>query len=410
MKRASFILTGILLLALLATVVPTFATNDAPTGSPQAASYQSVHATLQRFERGMMIWQSDTGLIRVILNSGYAYNYPVGVYGSLPDNSYFNPPTGRIRPINGFGRVWGNNNYIRSYLGWATSPEVGYTMTVNHVNNSVYLSLLFGEPIEIRPNSTWRYVDQMPPFSTPPTVTPPPPPPTSQPGARAEYLYITPTPAKVGGHVQLEWKVSNTQYALIEIYAHADADQPVMLLEDLATQGVSGIDLPPEVTNSVTVVLYAADRYVTPSGVVMYNRRASTRVTVPVQQHLKDVDYSQAAFQRYERGFMIWRADTGTITVFIGSGSGNEYTYLVSNYGPLPNNPYFDPPAGLVRPINGFGRVWGNYATIRDALGWATGNEEAYTVKISVNDQGRISAYTLPDGREVQVSDGRWHF
>jgi hypothetical protein len=61
-----------------------------------------------------------------------------------------------------------------------------------------------------------------------------------------------------------------------------------------------------------------------------------------------------------------------------------------------------------VRPINGFGRVWGNFEWVRQSLGWATAPEQAYTTLI-VSAQGMPVSFALPNGRTAGVtSSGTW--
>ncbi|MCC6805717.1 MAG: hypothetical protein IT319_22740, partial [Anaerolineae bacterium] len=62
----------ILLLMLAVFAVPAFAQSD-----------YTVHATAQRFERGLMIWRSDTAHIWVLTDAGSVFNFPASRYGRL---------------------------------------------------------------------------------------------------------------------------------------------------------------------------------------------------------------------------------------------------------------------------------------------------------------------------------------
>lgn len=392
MKHLSLvtILAGMLVMTLYTPVTPATANGNA------------VHATAQQFEHGMMIWQSNTGLIRVLFDNGYATAYPVGTYASLPDNPYHNVPPGRVRPINGFGRVWGNNDHIRNALGWALGPEVGYNMTLYAIDTVQYLTLPLGETVEISPNNTWRYIERIPT---------PPPPPADQPGAPIISFAVSPDPAPQGSPLTATWQVQNVEMALIEVYARDDTNQPpIALLENLPLAGTRSIDLPADLSGSVTLRLWAANRYTTPTGVTMYEHVASDTLTVVIQPGTGNTTYTQAAYQRYENGFMIWRADTGAVIVFGGTDGGPLSVFPEYLYGPLPDNPFHDVPPGRTRPINGFGRVWGNYELVRRMLGWALGPEESYTLTITTGADGAAQAYTLPDGRDVQVTWRFWRF
>src|SRR5690348_8444819 len=81
-----------------------------------------------------------------------------------------------------------------------------------------------------------------------------------------------------------------------------------------------------------------------------------------------------AAYQPFEHGFMLYLRESGGLYVFVdnGKGSGNFYQYFTNTLGNLPNDPVTEiPPPGLLRPILGFGKVWGYHPEIRQALGWA---------------------------------------
>jgi hypothetical protein len=122
-----------------------------------------------------------------------------------------------------------------------------------------------------------------------------------------------------------------------------------------------------------------------------------------------------AAFQSYENGYMVWRSDTGGIWVFGNNGWLATY-YPEASYKNLPDNPITDPtPAGLTRPVSGFGRVWGNFADVRQALGWAVAAEigyeawfEAYGYSPGGLTQTRV---TLPVRLSLLIrSDGTWGY
>lgn len=95
-----------------------------------------------------------------------------------------------------------------------------------------------------------------------------------------------------------------------------------------------------------------------------------------------------ASYQEFESGFMIWRADNGTIYVFGFNGQYQRYT--VAEYGLLPDRPFTEPqPIGRFVPILGFGKVWKNTAA-RPLVGWATGPETGYTLRLqTVSSNGR---------------------
>jgi LysM repeat protein len=115
------------------------------------------------------------------------------------------------------------------------------------------------------------------------------------------------------------------------------------------------------------------------------------------------------SYQAFERGHMIWRADTGHIWVF-GIG-GQLLNFPSSSYARLPDNPIQGAPGQLL-PIFGFGKVWGNNQTVRDLVGFPNlpegGGEATYTViapsPVAFLTYGTIfSAQIEPDGRWVNA-------
>jgi hypothetical protein len=64
-----------------------------------------------------------------------------------------------------------------------------------------------------------------------------------------------------------------------------------------------------------------------------------------------------------------------------------------------------------VKPINGFGRVWGNFPTVRDALGWGSSIELGYTLKIApVGESFCLTRVDQPQefSDVLLAPNGRW--
>ena len=114
--------------------------------------------------------------------------------------------------------------------------------------------------------------------------------------------------------------------------------------------------------------------------------------------------YVNAAFQYFERGFMMWRADTGSIYVFYNDLNGGTYNvWEQGEYQEWPDNT-LAVPGGYVMPILGFGKVWSNRVEVRYGLGYATALEQAYTASL-LTQYGELVWLTIPDGRVVRLSD-----
>ncbi len=111
-------------------------------------------------------------------------------------------------------------------------------------------------------------------------------------------------------------------------------------------------------------------------------------------------------YQRFERGYMVWRADSSHIWVL--SNGGQVMNFPATVYQGLPEN-RITAPAGLRAPIMGFGKVWGNNQPVRDLLGYATTEEASananYQQVMPTNviflAFGSVTAQIEPDSRWV---------
>lgn len=280
-----------------------------PTGSipptappfPQSSGTYQLRLNYQPFERGFMIWRADNSGVTAYFGgtNGTLRDYPARIYGRLSDNPVPDlPPFGFVRPLFGFGKVWGNYVDVRNALGWATAGELGYTSVVTRYSNSLFdFTLPNGNRVLVSNSTTWSLngVGVLPPPSLP-----------------------TPTP----------------------------------------------IPPSPVVTNTY------------------------------------------AAYQPYQNGFMIWESNTSNVVVFFNNG---VYRLVpVTQYGGLPDNPNLDPvPGGFVRPINAFGKVWGNYGDIRTAIGWAIAGETGFNASFRTSSTSGVvgTCFSLPDGRILRYTN-----
>ncbi|GEM_PF-1315009 len=113
-------------------------------------------AVYQAYDNGMMLWQSDTGLITVLFDDGTVRNYPLPYYAYLADApSDVDVPDGKVLPTNGFGRVWVYLDGVRDQLGWATDTETGYNLTITTLESgALEYNLPDGTTIYLQDN-TW---------------------------------------------------------------------------------------------------------------------------------------------------------------------------------------------------------------------------------------------------------------
>jgi hypothetical protein len=124
-----------------------------------------------------------------------------------------------------------------------------------------------------------------------------------------------------------------------------------------------------------------------------------------------------AAYQQFENGFMLYWSETGSIWVL--EDSGRSHLFVSGDYGALSDNPVTEAaPAGKMNPILGFGKVWGHFPEVRQALGWAVQPEQGYLMSFvrivsfgSINGSALGFVVSMPDGRRLILRDNStWHF
>lgn len=95
---------------------------------PDAAEYG--WAAQQPFEHGFMIWLQPSQTIYVFFTSygGTSYRSYEDTFtdGDPESDPNLTPPSGLLQPIRGFGKVWRQNEELRTNLGWATAGESGF--------------------------------------------------------------------------------------------------------------------------------------------------------------------------------------------------------------------------------------------------------------------------------------------
>ena len=94
----------------------------------------------------------------------------------------------------------------------------------------------------------------------------------------------------------------------------------------------------------------------------------------------KHAEIGWAAQQPFQNGFMLWLEPSQTIVVFFSNYGGQSYRQYADTFkdGDPESDPNFTPPAGLIQPVRGFGKVWRDNTEVRDYLGWATAGETGF--------------------------------
>jgi LysM repeat protein len=407
-----------------------------------------VGATFQSFQGGFMVWSADSSAISVFTNAnGRLTSFSARTYSRWAETTNAQvPPAGFFRPMNGFGKVWNARQDLRDLLGWATSAESGYTMLVFYDANARVESIsLPGGVALLRNGSTWRYGGSAPPapIATIPAFYPTPTP------------FVQPNPPSVGAAYQpfeggfMFWR-ADTGDIYTMIYATGDlftvSPQRYASLSinyglfpppgryrpengfgrwwsnAINVRGALGWATAPE-TGYVSVLQYLSDgqllSFTLPNGgmVTRVNDRnwsLSGGVIVPpppvptfTPLPPPNPTTVQIAFQCFQNGFMIWRADNSDVYAMIW-GSGVAYRYLIGAYGSLPDATGV-PPAGLLMPINAFGKVWANF-TVRNEIGYPTRAEQGLNVTLSNPGDPNFFRIGVPGGGAVDIGPTSFYF
>lgn len=97
-----------------------------------------------------------------------------------------------------------------------------------------------------------------------------------------------------------------------------------------------------------------------------------------------------AAWQPFERGYLLWRSDTDAAYGLYGPTQGTWFRIL-ERWDGSSSAPRGEPPStSLVAPERGFGYVWGIRDDIFENLGWATDVEKGFCALIQPFDEGFI--------------------
>jgi hypothetical protein len=90
--------------------------------------------------------------------------------------------------------------------------------------------------------------------------------------------------------------------------------------------------------------------------------------------------FSNQVEQTFERGRMIWIESQNRIYVIFEDGNSPAWAQYPDTYSEGLSEPEDAqlPPAGLERPVRGFGLVWSDNPRVQDRLGWATTPEVPY--------------------------------
>lgn len=162
----------------------------------------------------------------------------------------------------------------------------------------------------------------------------------------------------------------------------------------------------------VTTAPYVRFRFETPTGSmvdILHNgawRYNNTEFPPRTTADLPASAVIPSSYRTFEHGFMVWFSATGEVWAF--NNNGTLQALSSSAFGSLPDvDRTLTAPAGLYIPVFGFGKVWGNFPTVRDQLGFSTQPSET-GFRSTVTRNGSTITITAPDGRTLTVTGTTW--
>ena len=124
-------------------------------GCPSSNVQGGVSMAVEEFRDGWMLWRGNNQRIYVLFNNGSWSSFQDTWREGEPDftcGGPHSPPD----PQRGFGRVWCNNNSVRTGLGPATSGEWADSSTIQDFENGMIIRLSGGRTYVLYGNGSWR--------------------------------------------------------------------------------------------------------------------------------------------------------------------------------------------------------------------------------------------------------------
>lgn len=221
------------------------------------------------------------------------------------------------------------------------------------------------------------------------------------------------------GKVTVNWNIVGNPFAGVEVRINGASEWHGF--SNLPPSGSLTIDLKPYITRYTGPIYYAdfSLHYGNDArGQAMWQtihvecppsvffRNGSDLMLCP----LTGAQSVQAAYQSFERGFMVWRGDNKEFYVLLNNGSMDYWG--PGSTGPNQPLPSSQIPAGLSQPVSGFGKLWDNFVWLQSDIGWATAAESGYVTTLRETYQSTVTPYpwagrvllTLPNGRLISIS------
>jgi hypothetical protein len=119
-------------------VDPAFGGVTAQLGCPLSEPGQIIWAAWEPFERGAMLWRSDTNRAYAFTNDA-SWSVVDASWNGQPVPSRGAPPPGLTVPERGFGYAWATDDELFLRLGWARDAEKGFCARVQEFERGAVL-------------------------------------------------------------------------------------------------------------------------------------------------------------------------------------------------------------------------------------------------------------------------------
>lgn len=237
---------------------------------------------------------------------------------------------------------------------------------------------------------------------------------------------ISPNPAPSNGQVTLFWEVIGSQTVYLSWIPRSNGLTEMLSNEPVAPSGSLTVQL----LDTFNPIQFSIS--VTDENGLYSNATQFLQVTCPYSYFINDPATQggscptgtpqeiAAAYQPFERGFMLWDSAEDKIIVLYYDGSTQIFADSWQG-GAIEIGE--TPPVGFYAPVQGFGKVWLDNPDVRSRIGWGTASEQSYTMtkqQLELRDPGSWLLIgdiycTLPDGRSLRYatypySSNNWNF
>ncbi len=215
-------------------------------------------------------------------------------------------------------------------------------------------------------------------------------------GTLIQSFSAQPTEINPGESFTLAWKVKAGQAVLWSISPTGQLSTS----ESVALEGSKQITTSTTARNFVTYMLYVQAGSQSESQMVTVRLRCPDTwfmANPPGDCPLTSALVSQGVYQYFQSGLMIWVQGSSMIFVLYYDSNTPRWDAFTDTWQPgmTEQDDTLTPPAGMLQPLRGFGKVWREQPGVRDRLGWATLPETSFSTAYQCNSQPKYNTCYL---------------